>query len=347
MNPRSEYDPPTGVQPELSIVSTMYRSRAFLPRFIELCQQAARDLGCRDVEIVLVNDGSPDESLAYAFSRLADVEGLVVVDLSRNFGHHHAIQAGLAQARGHRVFLIDCDLEVDPSVLLELGAAQQASSADMVYGYQEARKGGWFERVSGGLFWRALNAMSDVPIPANMLTERLMTRRYVDALLRLGDRNLFMGGMMSWVGYRQLGIPLRKRAREGPSTYTLVRRFQLMVNAVSSFSSRPLVWMFHVGWVITMLSFAYVLYLVARKLAFGDALLGFTSMMALNAMSLGILTTAVGVIGIYLGKVFTQVQGRPSYLVKEIHYGYQHRPDGHEPLPFAVRTGQHGVPLDR
>jgi putative glycosyltransferase len=268
---------------------------------------------------VLVNDGSPDDSLAYALSRCSDLPHLVVVDLSRNFGHHHAIHAGLRQARGELVFLIDCDLEVRPAVLSELLERRRATGADLVFGYQEARKGGWLEKVSGSLFWRGINALSDVPIPENMLTERLMTRRFVEALLSLGDHNLFLGGMMSWTGFVQIGLPVRKVQRDGQSSYTVWKRLQLMVTAVSSFSSKPLTWLFNAGVLITLLSFAYVAYLVFRKVMFGDALLGFTSIMGLVALSLGITTTALGLVGIYLGRVFNQVQNRPTYIVKDIH----------------------------
>lgn len=311
--------PAAAQAPSISIVSTMYRSRRFLEDFLRECVEALAAAGCSRYEIVLVNDGSPDDSLAYAVSRRADLPQLVVVDLSRNFGHHHAMQAGLAHARGDLVFLIDCDLEVRPAVLLPLLRKQRETGADLVFGYQEARKGGWFERFSGQLFWRGLNALTDVHIADNMLTERVMTRRFVDALLRMGDRNLFMGGMMSWTGFLQIGLPVAKTQREGRSSYTLRRRLQLMVVAVSSFSSKPLTWLFNVGIFITLASFAYVAYLLARKVLFDDALLGFTSMMGLLALSLGITTTALGLVGIYLGKVFNQVQNRPTFIVRDIH----------------------------
>ncbi len=311
---------PAGVDaPMLSIVATMYRSRPFLERFLAECVQAAEAAGCDSFEIVLVNDGSPDDSLAYAVARQADLPQLAVVDLSRNFGHHHAMQAGLRLARGELVFLIDCDLEVPPSVLPEFLDQLRSADADMVYGYQEARKGGAFERLSGGLFWKGFNLLSDIKIPENIVTERVMTRRFVDALLRMGDANVFLGGMMSWTGFVQIGVPVGKGQREGQSTYTLLKRLQLMVNAVSSFSSRPLVWLFNLGVFVTLGSFAYVAYLIARKLMFGDALIGFTSLMAMMALSLGILTTALGLIGIYLGKVFNQVQNRPTYIVRHVH----------------------------
>jgi putative glycosyltransferase len=307
------------VPPGLSIVSTMYRSRPYLEAFLDECIAAAEQAAVAAWEIVLVNDGSPDDALAYALQRRAAEPRIVVVDLSRNFGHHHAMHAGLRHARGELVFLIDCDLEVRPAALSGFLARQRESGADLVFGYQDARKGGWFEQWSGSLFWRGLNAVSEVRIPENMLTERLMTRRFVEALMTLGDYNLFLGGMMSWTGYTQLGIPVAKAQRDGRSTYTLLRRLQLMVTAVSSFSSRPLTWLFNLGLVVTGLSFAYVLYLVFRKIVFDDALIGFTSLMGLTAMSLGITTTALGLVGIYLGKVFNQVQNRPIYIVRDVH----------------------------
>lgn len=305
--------------PHISIVTTMYRSRAFLERFLADCLQALSALQCTEFEIVLVNDGSPDDSLAYAVERRTDISQLVVVDLSRNFGHHYAVQAGLKHARGDLIFLIDCDLEISPLTLPEFKKKLDASSSDMVYGYQEARKGGLFEKASGGFFYKAFNLLSDIKMPENATTERIMTRRYVEALLQLGDRNLFLGGMMSWTGFQQLGLPLKKKQREGRSSYTLLGRIHLMVNAVSSFSAQPLVWMFNVGLTITTFSFLYVFYLVLRKILFDDALLGFTSMVALTTLSLGIMTTGLGVIGIYLGKVFTQVQSRPTYIVKDVY----------------------------
>ena len=305
--------------PQITIVATMYRSRPFLDRFLFECLQALAEVNCTEFEILLVNDGSPDDSLDYAVARRTDIPQLVVVDLSRNFGHHYAMQAGLRHARGDLIFLIDCDLEISPLTLSEFKKKLNESDSDMVYGYQEARKGGFFEKASGGFFYKAFNFLSDIKIPENIATERIMTRRYVDALLQLGDRNLFLGGMMSWTGFQQLGLPLKKTQREGRSSYTLLGRIHLMVNAVSSFSAQPLVWMFNIGLTITALSFLYVFYLLARKFLFDDALLGFTSMVALTTLSLGIMTTGMGIIGIYLGKVFTQVQNRPTYIVKDVH----------------------------
>lgn len=313
------HSPSSSLRPSISIVSTMYRSRSFLERFLAECLQAVESIGSPSFEIILVNDGSPDDSLEFAVNATKEIPELVVVDLSRNFGHHYAMQAGLEQARGDRVFLIDSDLEVSPLTLAEFKAKQDATGADVVYGYQDIRKGGMFEKASGGVFYTVFNLLSDTKIPENLATERIMTRRYVDALLRLGDRNLFMAGMMSWTGYTQIGMPLNKTQRHGASTYTLSRRIKLMVNAVSSFSVLPLTWLFNVGISITLLSFTFLLYLLGRKILFDDAMTGYTSLMGLTALSLGVTTTGMGLIGIYLGKVFNQVQNRPTYIIKDIH----------------------------
>jgi putative glycosyltransferase len=307
------------VELELSIVSTMYRSLDFLERFLAECSDALKVIGCQRYEIVLVNDGSPDDSLRRALQFRETYAELVVIDLSRNFGHHYAMQAGLRHARGALVFLIDCDLEVAPASLATFYAKLQRTQADVVFGYQEARKGNWVERVTGSLFWKCFNTLSDTKISENVLTERLMSRRYVEALLQLGDYNLFLAGMMSWTGFVQIGIPVAKVQRPGQSTYTLLKRVQLMVDAVSSFSAKPLMWLFNAGVFITMVSFSYAAYLVFRKVIYGDALLGFTSVMALMLLSLGVLTTALGIVGIYLGRIFKQVQNRPTYIVKDVY----------------------------
>ena len=297
----------------------MYRSRPFLEEFLDECLAALASIDCRDFEIVLVNDGSPDDSLEWAVARRAQLPQLVVVDLSRNFGHHAAMQAGLATARGELIFLIDCDLEVSPHVLADMHAKLLQTRSDMVYGYQEARKGGWVERRAGSMFYRIFNSMSDIRIPENMTTERLMTRRFVQASLQLGDKNLFIGGMLAWTGFQQIGIPIPKGQREGASSYTFMRRVQLMVNAISAFSAQPLTLLFNAGVSITGLSLLYIVYLVVRKILFDDALSGYTSVMALVALSLGITTMGLGVIGIYLGKVFKQVQNRPTFIVRDVH----------------------------
>jgi len=305
---------------KLSVVSTLYRSKPFLDTFLQEILLAIATLKISDFELIFVNDGSPDDSILHLIAKKKEIPQIKIVDLSRNFGHHYAIQAGLQQAAGERIFLIDNDLEVHPNVLLEFyRIMDEKPELDVVYGFQEQRKGGFIESFSGKLFWKTINYISEVKIPANILTERLMTRDYVESLSKLKDANLFLGGMMHWVGFNQEGIAVKKGLREGQSTYSLKMRMQLMVQAVTSFSGKPLELLFYFGLLVSSFSFLFVIYLVLIKLIYSNEVqLGWTSIIAINMMILGIVSTFLGLIGIYIFKIFKQVQGRPNYIIKKI-----------------------------
>ena len=169
---------------KLSIVATLYQSAPYIEEFYRRATESARQLVNDDYEIVLVNDGSPDNSLELAI-HLSELDPrVVIVDLSRNFGHHKAMMTGLAYAVGDYVFLIDSDLEEEPEWLLGFSKQMIQEHCDVVYGVQERRKGGIFERWSSQWFWRFFNMLTGMNIPTNLATARLMSRRYVDALLR-------------------------------------------------------------------------------------------------------------------------------------------------------------------
>src|SRR5687767_1324647 len=167
----------------LSIVTSMYQSEEFLTEFHARCTAAAERLAASSYEIIFVNDGSPDQSLQKAIGLHTRDHHVRVIDLSRNFGHHKALMTGLAHARGDLVFLIDSDLEEDPAWLSRFDGVMTTSGADVVYGVQDARKGGWVERTAGELFFKVFNRMLTHPIPVNVVTARLMTSRYVKALV--------------------------------------------------------------------------------------------------------------------------------------------------------------------
>lgn len=305
----------------ISVVSTLYKSRRFLPTFLDEIQVALNKINCTNYELIFVNDGSPDDSLSFLIQKKDEIPQIKVIDLSRNFGHHYAMQAGLNYACGDYIFLIDNDLETPPSVLIDFyNEIQNDKTLDVVYGFQESRKGNIIERVSGSVFWVMLNKMSDIKIPHNILTERLMTKQYVKSLLDLNDANLFLGGMMYWVGFNQKGIAVRKGIREGASTYSLKRRLELMLQAVTSFSGKPLEWLFYFGLLISFSSVLFIVYLIGQKIIYQDEVqLGWTSIIAVNVLILGIIATFLGVIGIYIYKIFRQVQGRPNAIIKKVY----------------------------
>jgi putative glycosyltransferase len=306
---------------KISVVTTLYKSKVFLDQFITEIQIALNQIECIDYELVFVNDGSPDDSLQYLIERKEEIPQIKVLDLSRNFGHHYAIQVGLEYATGDYIFLIDNDLETPPSVLVDFyGAMINDNSLDVVYGFQEVRKGMFLERLTGSIFWVLINKLSDTKIPHNILTERLMTKQYVESLLRLQDANVFLGGMMYWVGFNQKGLPIKKRLRKGASTYSLKRRAELMLQAITSFSGKPLEWLFYFGLTISFFSTLFIVYLIIQKIIHQEEVeLGWTSIVAINVLILGVISTFLGIIGIYIYKIFRQVQGRPNAIIKKIY----------------------------
>jgi putative glycosyltransferase len=306
--------------PALSIVTTVYRSERFLGTFIDEAVQAISEVGIDDYEIIFVNDGSPDNSTELLLHARNANPRIKIIDLSRNFGHHKAMLAGLSYARGDLTFIIDCDLEVRPAALRRFLDTLRATGADVVYGVQEKRKGAAVERIGGAIFWKFFNLLSDTTVPENVLSERLMTRRYVNALISLGDRNVFLGGMMYWAGFQQIAITVQKSVREGASTYSFRKRLSLLLEAVTSFSTVPLKLVLLVGLSVTLLAVVGGLTLLIRKILHPEAVLaGFTSMMLITIGMAGIVISVLGVIGLYIARIYTQTQGRPLFIVREYH----------------------------
>ena len=305
--------------PLLSIVSTMYRSAEFLPEFYRRVSEAAKKV-TSSYELVLVSDGSPDESLPIAIG-LAEADPRVrVIELSRNFGHHPAILAGLRHAEGELIFLIDSDLEEQPEWLPDFWRDLHENAADMVYGVQPNRAGKALKKHSGTLFYRFFNMASEVRIPENGCTVRLMRRCYVDAIDQFTESHVFMMGLFSWAGFVQRPRTVERTRRLGASTYTPLKLMRLSVNAVTSFSSYPLTIIFAGGMVITFLSLIYACKLVVQKLLDPEMILsGFTSIMVSLWFLGGTILSVLGVIGMYVGKIFAEAKGRPQYLVRRVY----------------------------
>lgn len=303
---------------KLSIVATLYRSASYVAEFHRRATEAAVAFAGADYEIVLVNDGSPDDSLRLVTELAAFDPHVLVVDLSRNFGHHKAMMAGLDHARGEHVFLIDSDLEEQPEWLSAFAQAMAAGGHDVVFGEQITRKGGWFERVSGEAFYRIFNLLANIDHPRNITTARLMTRRYVDALLQHRERELVISCLWVITGFSQKAYPVTKLSREGTS-YSVRRRLSHVVNAMTSFSEMPLYLIFYCGLAIFSTSLLYACYLVVWRFFVPAATDGWTSVMVSIWLLGGLTISFVGVIGIYLAKVFSETKQRPYVVVRAVH----------------------------
>jgi len=305
--------------PALSVVTMLYRSEPYVRDFYRRMAAAAEQV-TPSFEIVFVDDGSPDAAAALVHEILAHDPRVQLVELSRNFGHHYAALAGLQHARGARAFIIDVDLEEQPEWLPAFAAEMDATGADVVFGQSVARRGTIFQRWAGAAFWALFNRLSETKVPPNPCTVRLMSRRYLEALFALPDRNLFLAGTYAWTGFRQIARPVEKLVRPTRSSYSLTRRLDLFVEALASFTSYPLKLIFVVGLVIAAAGFMAGLTLTVTKILYPDTIaMGWPSVMVSIWFVGGLIIAFLGVIGIYLAKVFTETKGRPVYIVREVH----------------------------
>lgn len=302
----------------LSIVTTLYKSSPYIEDFYNRITTEAKKL-TDDYEIIFVDDGSPDDSLQKCVSLYEKDKKVKVIELSRNFGHHKAIMTGLSHGKGEFVFLIDVDLEEEPELLGRFWSELQGSEdLDVVYGVQESRKGGWFEKFSGGLFWKLINFMSPIKIPSNMITARLMTKKYIQALITYKESEIFIGGIWAHTGFNQKQIEVKKGS-QSETSYTLKRKLSLFVNSITSFSSKPLIYIFYIGLITTFFSTVFILKLVVDKLFFGLAFEGWTSLIVSVWFFGGLIILLLGIIGIYLSKIFIEVKQRPYTIIRNIY----------------------------
>ena len=302
---------------KLSIVTTLYRSAATIDEFYRRSIAAAESLGY-EVECIMVNDGSPDDSLDRALSLQRADPRLVVVDLARNFGHHKAMMVGLSHARGDRVFLLDSDLEEQPEDLFRFHERFAQGDCDVVFGVQEKRRGSLVQRLPGELFFVLVQLLSDQPVPRNNMVSRLMTREFVRALIRHRDREFMMIHLMQLAGFRQVAMPICKLSRS-PSTYSPLMRIDMAVRFLTTTSTRLLRLVLYVGLLIFGLSTGIIVYFVSRYLASGVGVDGFTSQIVSIWFFGGLITLILGILGIYIANILTETKRRPYAVVRRVH----------------------------
>lgn len=303
---------------KLSIVTTLYQSAPYVSHFYERVKSVAKQLADNDYEIIFVNDGSPDESLDLAVALTEQDQHVVVIDLSRNFGHHQALMAGLEYAKGELVFLLDSDLEEEPEWLLAFEKMMRQKQCDVVFGVQEKRRGGLIEKVTGAVFYKVFRLLSGIKQPSNIVTARLMTQRYVRALITYTERELNIGGLWMLTGFDQAAFRVRKHSNS-PTSYTLARKLSHLLNSITSFSNLPLVYAFYCGLLISITALGFIFYLVVRFFFSSSPPSGYTSMIASIWLFSGLIIFVLGMHGLYLSKIFSEVKQRPRSIIRHIY----------------------------
>lgn len=304
---------------KLSIVTTLYQSSRYLPEFHRRMTATARQI-TDDYELILVNDGSPDDSLEVARTLLEGDEHLVIIDLSRNFGHHRAMMTGLEHTKGDYVFLIDVDLEEHPENLTAFWEYLEANpDTDVVIGEMQTKKQGSIgRRLANTWFYDVFNFLSNLNLSKKALIARLMRRNYVDSLISYRERELFLTGIWAHAGYKQHYLPAQK-SFDGYSTYTLRRRLVLAVDAVTSFSAKPLLMVFYTGILFVIGAALVILYLTFNKLVYGYSIVGWASLVATLFFIGGVIIFSLGIVGIYTAKIYTEVKQRPNSIIKTVY----------------------------
>jgi len=302
----------------VSVVTTLYRSAPYIEEFYRRILAQVQDLNV-DYEIVFVDDGSPDNALEVALGVAKRDHHVSVVELSKNFGHHKAMMTGLGQATGDLVFLIDVDLEEPPEVLGEFYRLLTEKSVDIVFGIQQERHGTWFQRVTGEAFYHLYNLLSSNVIPRNQLRARLMTRRYVDALLRHKEQLFMIEILCNLTGFKQIAFPMNKTGYKGITSYTLARRIRLFINGITMSSNRPLIYIGYIGALIVILAAIYTLFVLIEYLLGVATPDGWTSLIISTWFLGGLTIFSLGIIATYLSVMFEEVKGRPYSIIAKVH----------------------------
>lgn len=309
---------------KLSVVTTLYQSAPYIEEFVRRISAEAKKI-TDDYEIVMVDDGSPDNSLITALNIQRSDPHLHIIELSRNFGHHKAMMTGLEHARGELVFLIDVDLEESPELLTRFHDEMNKGDWDVVYGVQKERKGGLIKRVGGRLGWWLIQLLVPVEIPYNLSTVRLMRSSYVRQLIRHKEHMTAIGGLWVLTGFRQYGLLFDKTSR-GESTYGFVKRLRSLLDSVTSFSHVPLYGVFFLGLTIFFVSSMVTVALIIRRLA-GHVLEGWISVMVSVWGLGGLILLCIGLVGLYISRIFIETKNRPYVIVRNV-YGTPERQPG-------------------
>lgn len=268
-------------------------------------------------EIILVDDGSADRSWQLIKELHVKDQRVKGISFSRNFGHHNAITAGLDYARGEAVILMDGDLQDPPEEIPRL-YEKSKEGYDLVYAIREKRTDPIFKKITSRLFLRMLRKISNVDVNLQSGIFRIISKRCAENMKSLREKSRFIIGLMSWVGFSQAGVEIERHKRyAGRSKYTLFKLFKLAWHGVTSFSYIPLQLATYFGFGVAAVSFLIGIYILYRKLFLGIPLLGYASIIVSLFFLGGIILFVLGVIGEYIGRIYTEVQNRPLYVIKE------------------------------
>lgn len=301
----------------ISIIVPVLNEEGNLRPLYQRVASAMRDVGYA-FELIVVDDGSTDASVQVVSELHAGDARVKLVSLSRNFGHQLALTAGMDHANGVAVIVMDADLQHPPELIARLIAGWR-DGYDIVYTLRVATEGaGWLKQVTSSLFYRVFKRLTGMDLPENVADFRLMDRKVVASFKIIRERSRFLRGLTSWVGFKTLGVPYQASSRlSGASKYSLSRMMRFALDGLVSFSTVPLYVGIYVGLFQASIGFLYSIYILYVRFFTALAIPGWTSVILMIAIGGGIQLILMGVIGLYIGKIFEEVKQRPLYLVQK------------------------------
>jgi polyisoprenyl-phosphate glycosyltransferase len=301
----------------ISLVVPVYDESPVIRAFYDRATAVLAGLPGFDYELLFVDDGSTDDSYAQLRALASRDPRVRVVKFSRNFGHQIAISAGIDRARGDAVVIIDVDLQ-DPPEVVPLMIEKWREGFEVVYGQRMGRDGETLmKRVTAAMFYRLLARVSRVEIPGGVGDFRLMSRRAVDELKQLREKDRFVRGLVSWIGFRQTGIEYRREKRyAGKTKYPYRKMIQFAIDGLASFSTAPLRLATWLGYGASCLAFLYLIGVFVQKMM-GITVQGWATIMVALTFLGGVQLICLGILGEYLGRIFNEIKPRPMYIVEE------------------------------
>ncbi|MCP5418084.1 MAG: glycosyltransferase family 2 protein [Chromatiaceae bacterium] len=301
--------------PDLSIVSPVYLAESMVNELVARIKESTSKL-TDDFEIILVNDGSPDRSWEMIVAECSSDKRVKGINLSRNFGQHFAITAGLSQAKGVFVILMDCDLQDDPSYIPDLYRKAQ-EGFDIVYTKRSSRNYSFVKNAFSKLFYKTLSWISDFDLDPNIGNYSILSRKAVDAFLKFNDYRRGYLFVLKWIGFKNTSIPIKHSVRaKGRSSYSPLKLISLALNLAISYSDKPLRISIYAGIIFSICSF-FGAALVIYKYFTENVLAGWSSTLVILSLIGGLLMIFLGIIGLYISKVFEQTKQRPLFLIQD------------------------------
>ena len=305
-------------QPTYSVVVPAYNEQEVINETYKRLTKVMTGMG-EPYELIFVNDGSKDQTVRMIAGFCENDASVRLINFTRNFGHMSAISAGMEHARGKAVFVIDADLQDPPEVFPEM-AAKWREGYHVIYGKRLKRKGeSVFKRLSAKIFYRLIRRMTSVDLPPDTGEFRLIDRKVCDAVNKLPEKNRYIRGLVSWVGFKQVPVEyVREERYAGVTKYPLQKMIAFAMDAITSFSYKPLKLATMVGFIISLFSFLFILYVIYQHFFTNQTVTGWSSTVAIILFTQGIVLMILGLMGEYIGRIYTELQNRPNYIIQEI-----------------------------